>query len=119
MGLALLAVAVEQALGGGALEGGVGAQGGDHLLDGAQGALQALDEADASALGGALIPGMTKRYGNRNFAAAVEPVAAVEDDDAPVTYQEFVKAGKKEGKNIAQIAALWQQHKIDSAMVAV
>ncbi|MEP7083416.1 MAG: TRAP transporter large permease [Betaproteobacteria bacterium] len=32
--------------------------------------------ADASALGGALIPGMTKRYGNRNFAAAVTASAA-------------------------------------------
>ena len=32
--------------------------------------------ADASALGGALIPGMTKRYGNRNFAAAVCASAA-------------------------------------------
>src|SRR5512133_1276830 len=32
--------------------------------------------ADASALGGALIPGMTKRYGSRNFAAAVCASAA-------------------------------------------
>lgn len=32
--------------------------------------------ADASALGGALIPGMTKRYGNRNFAAAITASAA-------------------------------------------
>ena len=32
--------------------------------------------ADASALGGALIPGMTKRYGNRNFAAAICASAA-------------------------------------------
>jgi tripartite ATP-independent transporter DctM subunit len=32
--------------------------------------------ADASALGGALIPGMTQRYGSRNFAAAVCASAA-------------------------------------------
>ena len=32
--------------------------------------------ADASALGGALIPGMTKRYGSRTFAAAVTASAA-------------------------------------------